>query len=101
MPVYEYLLERLPHRIDINADPDMEMCMVDVFVSSGSKVENKRISDIKTLKNGLIVNIDRNGKNILPKGHTKLLSGDIVKVAIPEEFLHTQFKKFAQSCGVD
>jgi Trk K+ transport system NAD-binding subunit len=47
-------------------------------VAVGSFVDGKKLKDIEWPRNCLVVGIKRGGKEIIPKGNTKILSGDYI-----------------------
>jgi hypothetical protein len=54
-------------------------------VFDGSKLEGKKIKDIKLPKDALLIKIKREGKEVIPKGDTEILSGDILFFLTTEE----------------
>ncbi|MDO5039205.1 ClC family H(+)/Cl(-) exchange transporter [Clostridium sp.] len=90
-PIYESLLERRLKKCG-NLDCDSEECkayvnktLLEVSVFMGSKVEGKFIKDIEWPNRCLLVAIKRGGKEIIPKGNTKILSGDFLVVLVDDD----------------
>ncbi|AME09129.1 MULTISPECIES: ClC family H(+)/Cl(-) exchange transporter [Gemella] len=93
-PVYEYLLDRILTTNDIkDIEKEMEVEII-TTVTNDSNLINKKISEIPWTKNILISNIERNGKEIIPKGDTILLSGDKLSVLMSKDVVNNFIKKF-------
>lgn len=85
--IYDYLLERI---LDENKDQknmrDKEKkVIIETPVTIGSRIEGKKIKDISWPKDCLIIGISRGGEEILPKGDTLILQGDLLIILTDEE----------------
>lgn len=87
-PIYEALLERFVENSTKKITIKETGGIHEFPVESGSKTSGKRIADIKWPENSLIVGIRRGGKEIVPKGNTKIMPGDYLIILFPEE--HTE-----------
>jgi H+/Cl- antiporter ClcA len=86
-PIYERLLERMlksgkaaPYDGGSSARIIME-----IPVSMGSYLENRRIRDIRWPSKCLIVGVRRGEKEVLPAGDTEILAGDCVIILADRE----------------
>ena len=89
-PIYESLLEKLLQNKDEKKSPEelkwngKTKTLLEISVCMGSYIEEKYIKDIVWPKNSLLVAIKRGGKEIIPKGDTKILNGDYLVVMANE-----------------
>lgn len=82
-PIYESLLDRLLDRKEKNDKLDAnERVLTKFLVPINSKVNGKKIKDIKLPVKCLIVSIERNDEEILPNGDTILNQKDELTVVI-------------------
>ena len=89
VPIYEYLLENLLKKNEIIKQNTSKKILINAVVQPGSFIDNKKISEIKWPSNCLIVSIDRGVDEVLPKGSTKLRSGDNLEILLNEnEFIN-------------
>nr|WP_312578607.1 ClC family H(+)/Cl(-) exchange transporter [Sedimentibacter sp.] len=85
-PIYESLLERL---LKNNGKSDLiedsrNKSILEIPVCLDSLLDGKIIKDLKLRQNCLIVSVKRGEKEIIPKGSTKILSGDYLYVLVNE-----------------
>lgn len=85
-PIYESLMDRLlAKRGDVETINNVrEKVLTNFVVSQGSRIEEKLISEVTWPDNCLLVSVQRGVDEIIPKGKTKLLAGDII-VAMTDE----------------
>ncbi|HHW07915.1 MAG TPA: hypothetical protein GXX34_10410 [Clostridia bacterium] len=79
-PIYDTLLENLikekdPAAFDVRGD---EKVTVEVVVQHGAAVAGKYLKEIDLPKNCLLIAIRRGERDIIPRGDTKILAGDIL-----------------------
>ncbi|SMB98675.1 chloride channel protein, CIC family [Thermanaeromonas toyohensis ToBE] len=88
LPIYEMLLERdlMKGRSDGEASLSCEdkTTVIEVVVESGSPASGCRVKDLKLPSECLLVSVNRGTREIIPRGSTKLLEGDHLKVIVPE-----------------
>ena len=85
-PIYESLLHNLlvKNGVDLSAFGG-EKHIVQVVVELGSPVCDQAIKDIKWPSKCLIISIDRQGKEIIPRGNTILHTGDTLIALLNDE----------------
>ena len=95
-PVYEYLLDRIltSNRLDDN-EVEMEVEII-TTISNDSFLVGKSIREIEWTKNTLISQIERSGREIVPKGTTVLEANDKLTVIMPKESVETFLEKFSK-----
>ena len=95
-PVYEYLLDRILTSNKLN-DNELEM-EVEIItnISNDSNLIGKTISEVPWTKGILISNIERSGREIVPKGSTKLEANDRLTVIMYKESVEEFIKKFGE-----
>ncbi|QSW20889.1 ClC family H(+)/Cl(-) exchange transporter [Clostridium gasigenes] len=82
-PVYEVLLDRLLKNVGTPLKSgSMKNTLLEVGIEMGSIVEGKRIKNIDWPAECLLVAIKRGGKEIIPKGEIRILSGDYLVVLV-------------------
>ncbi len=82
-PVYEVLLDRLLKNVGTPLKSgSMKNTLLEVGIEMGSIVEGKRIKNIDWPSECLLVAIKRGGKEIIPKGEIRILSGDYLVVLV-------------------
>src|SRR5699024_9545012 len=89
--IYDYLLDRM---IDENKQQKkmrhkQKKLIIEIPVAIGSKLEGKTIKDIVWPENCLIIRIGRGEEELLPKGNTELLQGDMLIILTDEESAST------------
>lgn len=86
-PIYEALLLKNLRAASTSA-PDVvkeERDIVEVPVSSGSRIENKRVKDIPWPEHTLLVDIKRGSDQLVPEGNTLIHAGDFLYVLTKTE----------------
>jgi len=85
-PIYESLLERILKKVK-KAEGDCEnkgKIIIEVPICMDSQIDNKKLKDVELPENCLIVGIKRGNKEVIPRGNTTLLSGDILILLVNE-----------------
>lgn len=84
-PIYELLLKDLlehnPHTKTVQHEQDKKT-LIEKTVHLGSLAEGKKISELQLPENCLIVAIHRGQSEILPKGNTRILTGDLLLIMV-------------------
>ena len=95
-PVYEYLLDRIltNNKLEDN-EVEMEVEIL-TTISNDSFLVGKSIKEIEWTKNTLISQIERSGREIVPKGTTVLEANDKLTVIMPKESVDTFLEKFSK-----
>lgn len=98
-PIYESLLERILAANHISTEKGMGQKVLDYYaVAEESEVANHMIKEIIWPEHCLLVAINRGGKEIIPKGKTKLLMGDIIITMSDEEHNGDVFDAMSRLC---
>lgn len=89
-PIYESLLERKLKSCDDSecqndCKPYVKKTLLELSVFIGSEIEGNLIKNINWPSECLVVAIKRGGKEIIPKGSTQILSGDLLVVLVDED----------------
>lgn len=81
-PVYDILLERSLKRRKMAVDlpEDSNKCISEISVCVGSTLSGKRIKDIEWPPHCLLVGIRRGEAELIPRGDTRIYSGDCLIV---------------------
>ncbi|HHV73335.1 MAG TPA: ClC family H(+)/Cl(-) exchange transporter [Thermoanaerobacterium sp.] len=81
-PIYESLLDRIikskVNVANVDESDDAAKILFEMPVAVGSFVDGKKLKDIEWPHSCLVVGIKRGGKEIIPKGNTKILAGDYI-----------------------
>lgn len=85
-PIYDLLLDKI---LEKNKGKEVKQegkkVLIEETVHLGSRLENKLISDTNLPENALIVSIQRGHSEVLPRGNTKILAGDLLIVMVDEK----------------
>lgn len=83
-PVYEYLLNNLlaKEKVIINDETEIE---IELTIEADNKNIYKKIKNINWGEGVFVANIERNGKNIIPKGETQLQLNDKLTIYVTKE----------------
>ena len=100
-PIYESLLERI---VKNNKKAEGESksngkIIIEVPVCADSQIDNKMLKDVKLPENCLIVSIKRGNKEVIPRGNTTLLSGDILILLVNENQEASIKDSLMEMCG--
>lgn len=93
-PVYEYLLERILSTNKIDEKEEEQEVEIISTISNDSNLIGKKVSEIIWTKNTLVANIERSGKDIIPKGNTVLLAGDKLTILMPKNIVNDFLEHF-------
>lgn len=97
-PIYEALLERLMHQDKSTATSTKKEVLLEMPVEMGSTIANKKIGQVEWPANTLVVGIRRGGKEIVPDGNTKIMSGDYLIVLSAESQYGEMNRKLRKLC---
>ena len=95
-PVYEYLLDRI---LTSNKLEDNELEMeVEILttISNDSPLIGRQICEIDWTKGALVSQIERSGREIVPKGTTVLEANDKLTVIMPKKCVNLFLKQFSE-----
>lgn len=81
-PIYELLLENQlrSNKIEMLEEDASKKIVIDLIVQHGSIIANNRVKDIKWPEKCLVLAVKREGREIIPKGDTKIKEGDYLVV---------------------
>lgn len=78
-PIYESLLDRLLLRRGEKPPKEQgEKMLMHFAVSRGSRIEDLTIGEVRWPENCLLVAVERGSQEIIPRGKTRLLAGDVI-----------------------
>lgn len=86
-PIYETLLERILRK----QDPELKIgdtsnkAILEFAICMGSVLDGKEIKTVKWPSHCLLVSVKRGGREIIPKGDTKIQAGDYLVVLTNED----------------
>lgn len=87
-PLYETMLEKLQAE---NPIPNAKNMTVTGVVRDGSPIARRRVRNILWPYNTLVIGLKRDGRECVPDGETKLLTGDVLTFSAesvdPDEFM--------------
>lgn len=98
-PIYESLLERiLQKQKNVETEPKAgRQKVLSTFVIMGDSVlEGRCVHEITWPDNCLLVALERNGNEMIPKGRTRLLAGDVLTTMTDERdvgYIHDKMEK--------
>ena len=82
-PVYDDLLEDILDKDHVKyKGQDNKKTLVELSVHLGSEIEGKYISEVAWPQNCLVVSIYRGEKEIIPRGNTRILEGDMLMIMV-------------------
>lgn len=81
-PIYESLLENLikNNKEETTGKDEGKKITLEMIVHHGSKIENKQIKEINFPDSCLLIAVRRRGKDIIPRGNTKILAEDYLVI---------------------
>ena len=78
-PIYESLLDRLLLRRGEKPPREQgEKMLMHFAFSRGSRIEDLTIGEVRWPENCLLVAVERGSQEIIPRGKTRLLAGDVI-----------------------
>lgn len=98
-PIYESLLERILEKQKKGAGSGVKggQKILNTFViMNGSVLEERKVQEITWPHNCLLVSLERDGKEMIPKGKTQLMAGDILTTMTDERdagYVHDKMEK--------
>lgn len=103
-PIYESLLERILKRRGITQCGESGVrILIETVVQLGSYLDGRSVSQVEWPKSCLLVSIERNGNEIVPKGDTQFLPGDTIVALVPEvnmAIIQDQIQRYCAQGGV-
>ncbi|MGB9661178.1 MAG: H(+)/Cl(-) exchange transporter ClcA [Moorellaceae bacterium] len=88
LPVYEMLLERDLAKSGNGGETLLsyrdETIVIELVVETGSPASGCRVKDLQLPPDCLMVSVNRGSGEIIPRGSTRLLEGDRLKIIVPE-----------------
>ena len=85
-PIYESLLENILDSRGIKTSRSSDETMLQTYsVALGSKADGKRIDELEWPLNCLVIAIERDGHEFIPRGYNNIKAGDFVTVLISED----------------
>ena len=87
IPIYESLLERLlkSNKTYETGSDSKTKTILEIPISLYSEIDGKKIKDLKFPEDCLLVAIRRGEKEIIPRGDTRIYSGDYLNVLVNED----------------
>lgn len=98
-PIYESLLDRIlkSHKKNqAGVKGSSQKVLSNFVIMNGSVLEEKMVQDITWPDNCLLVALERGGKELIPKGRTKLMAGDTLTTMTDERdagYVHDKMEK--------
>lgn len=99
-PIYESLLERILARNKSQAEQEKKAGIQKVLntftIMNGSVLEDRCVQEITWPDNCLLIALERNGKEMIPRGKTRLMAGDILTTITDERdagYVHDKMEK--------
>lgn len=83
-PIYEILYERMAKDVPVENKKIEKKTIITIPIAAESELDGKKIADIKWEEDVLVVAIQRNEHEIIPKGSTEIMSGDQLTILLPE-----------------
>lgn len=80
-PIYDSLLAAMTGEAGQEGRADNEV--ISVCVPLGSAAEGMRVHDLQLPASCLMISIEREGSEILPRGETRLCASDMLSIAVP------------------
>ncbi|OUP01778.1 ClC family H(+)/Cl(-) exchange transporter [Sellimonas sp.] len=98
-PIYESLLERILEGMHVETEKDGGEKVLDYYaVTEDSAVSGKQIRDILWPEHCLLVAVKRGEKELIPKGRTRIMTGDIIITMTDEEHNGEVYDKMRRLC---
>lgn len=99
-PIYESLLENLLKKRGIEVPKKTgEKILQEFVVRHNCPLQNKMVQQIEWPKNCLLVAVERNGVELIPKGRTILMAGDTVVTMTDEADASVVYDKMEVLCA--
>ena len=99
-PIYESLLDRLLAKQGVQvSEGHGQKILTNYVIHQGSRVEETRICDTEWPDNCLLVAIQRGVEELIPRGQTRLLAGDVLVTMTDERDMPIIHEKMQQLCS--
>ncbi len=99
-PIYESLLDRLLAKQGVQvSEGHGQKILTNYVIHQGSRVEETRICDTEWPDNCLLVAIQRGAEELIPRGQTRLLAGDVLVTMTDERDMPIIHEKMQQLCS--
>ncbi|MGE5506989.1 MAG: H(+)/Cl(-) exchange transporter ClcA [Chitinophagales bacterium] len=83
-PIYEALLQReIARGGATQADLDEDTSLLELTVETGAPACGCQVMDLPVPLDCLLVSVRRGPREMIPRGHTKLMEGDVLRVMVP------------------
>lgn len=98
-PIYESLLERIlqkQKKTETESSPVQQKVLSTFVIMGDSVLEGRCVCEITWPENCLLVALERNGKEMIPKGKTRLMAGDVLTTMTDERdvgYVHDKMEK--------
>lgn len=99
-PIYESLLERILEKQKKGTVSGIkgggQKILSTFVIMNGSVLEERKVQEITWPHNCLLVSLERDGKEMIPKGKTQLMAGDILTTMTDERdagYVHDKMEK--------
>lgn len=98
-PIYESLLERIlkkQKKVESEIHAGSQKVLSSFVIMTDSVLEGRTVQEITWPDNCLLVALERNGKEMIPKGKTKLMAGDRLTTMTDERdagYVHDKMEK--------
>ena len=100
-PIYESLLERFMEKNGGKTDADesvKQKILANFVVEKGSVPDGKLIGEIEWPDNCLLVAVQRGAEELIPRGRTRLLAGDMIVTMGDERDMDAVREKMEELC---
>lgn len=99
-PIYESLLERLLEKRGVQTPTAAgQKILSEYVVMHGSQINGQLVRDIPLPENCLLVSIQRGGREIIPKGKTRVFASDTLITMTDERDAGTVHDKMEKMCS--
>lgn len=99
-PIYESLLDRLLAKQGVQvSEGHGQKILTNYVIHQGSRVEETRICDTEWPDNCLLVAIQRGAEELIPRGQTMLLAGDMLVTMTDERDMPVVHEKMQRLCS--
>ena len=100
-PIYDTLLERFVEKSGDSLPMQEKGGLLEFPVEFGSKASGKLVSEIEWPDGSLIVGLRRGVKEFVPRGNTKIMSGDYLVILSPQEDGDSVLSRVKLLCHAD
>lgn len=100
-PLYSTLLKRFIDQNENELKAQKKGSIFEVAVEYGSPAANKNLNEVEWPEGALIVTLKRDGKEIFPSGHTKILPGDYLMILSADDAIIDIRQSVKNLCCID